>query len=292
MAAAISLLLLVIGSGLHLGRSVGDAEQWCQYVASTPEPSLLFYNRIPKSGSTTMKAIIKRQNRNSFDNVPMPVEFWGQSYATKEAKNKVYDFINRNKHSRGKTVIDGHIQYFDFDARKISIRDNDRMEYMQVMRKCTDRSASNYYYAMYDNNRANAAKRANKYEQYKHDLFGTSDIYKCKRNDTCIVKTPIFQNIGTNIISLYMVGSACGQDCKDSPLGKIEAARTQTAAASGRYVTFGPIERLADYLEMLECVYPSYFKGKSDRVADMTTENDIETCCCRSQQAVLRKTNS
>lgn len=261
-------LLLVWGALMPEAVLANDAAEWCEYVQSTPEPALLFYNRIPKSGSTTMEAVIRRQRKElmEFDYFPAPSKFWDQDFSTGTWPAKLYEYVNGQKQgsSRPMTVIDGHIQYFDFNMMKITKRANNRVEFMQLFRTCVDRAVSHYYFKIYDCIDANKAKHEQRYEKYKQGLFGTVDISACKQNDTCLQNSGVFQRVSTGMIAGYFSGASCAKPC--SQVKKIGAARRNVAATSGRYVTFGPLELLSEYLEMLECVYPTYFSGIIDSV--------------------------
>ena len=36
-----------------------EADSWCRYISSSPEPRLLLYNRVPKAGGSTIRKVLK-----------------------------------------------------------------------------------------------------------------------------------------------------------------------------------------------------------------------------------------
>lgn len=111
-----------------------DARRWCQHISTTPEPSVLFYNRIPKCGSSTMIDIIKRQIKV----MHKPIYYyylssqWWSSYAMNGEKDKLYNYLKirffRDRNAQMRVVV-GHTNFFPFSTRKVG---QDSMEYMQV----------------------------------------------------------------------------------------------------------------------------------------------------------------
>ena len=157
----------------------------------------------------------------------------------------------------------GHIRYFDFDVQKVNPTTKREGEFMQLIRKCADRSISEFYYTHFDSMAANSARKQKRFKEYEIGLFNQSNISWCRQNDECLMSSPLFKKVGQNRIGQYMSSYGCvTNDCL------LKEVRANMIPAIGHYIAVGAIEYMEEYLQMLECVYPTAFRGayRSSRV--------------------------
>lgn len=134
-----------------------DTREWCEAVLSSPEPDLLFYNRIPKCASSTMLdlfRVVARKNSKliAFD---LDKKFWAY-HPTQQLQEKLY--LEVNKHifrPSTKLIFNSHTGYFPFNLS--SVKYQKIVEHTQVVRECETRQVSHFFYDLYD---VMAAKRA------------------------------------------------------------------------------------------------------------------------------------
>jgi hypothetical protein len=161
------------------------------------------------------------------------------------------------------TVAVGHIPYTTFV--KID-KYFGSVEYMQVFRQCESRFVSNW---LYDYNSSVAASRyraRGELDSFHQQLLGTPNVTACIADPSCLRKSPRAKSIPPNMIDFYLAASRCHGEC--SPSERFHQLKSQANLAPGPrgYVTFGVVEHMREYLEMLECAYPNAFAGETRKL--------------------------
>jgi hypothetical protein len=135
------------------------------------------------------------------------------------------------------------------------------MEYMQVFRKCSSRIVSSFYYNLFHSLEARRAKERNKFSNFLSVQLGVpyEKVSECLLDEECVKNSKRYKRYsdGANIMVEYTGGV--------NPKHYLKNSNNQFSTAVHNlfieYTTFGIAEKLAEYIEMLECVYPTIFKG-------------------------------
>ena len=140
-----------------------------------------------------------------------------------------------------------------------------------MIRDCVSRQRSAFFFRLYDISGAALAQKKNEsssYERHVLKLKESESVSECLRSESCL-RRKIQTEEKTNYISTYMADCGSHGGCrklKKASLKKeslmdaesqISSVLNHIKAYSNVYKTFGLIEYLSEYLEMLECVYPS-----------------------------------
>ena len=256
-----------------------DTRLWCRSVQSTPEPNLVFYNRIPKCGSSTMQNLFQKiahtKNVKHIRDViakNLPSPFWSPNPRPK-LQQDIYEFVNSHLVSPDKTILvfNGHIGYFSFNTSLLRGGYSHQLEYTNVIRECERRQRSAFFFRLYDTPGALEAQKKNQTASFLRSVLKLDkleDVSACLRNETCL-RHAIKPDEKANFISTYMADCGHHGGCTapwTSPNRKktmmdeeseVASVLSHIKAYSDVYKTFGLVEYLSEYLEMLECVYPS-----------------------------------
>jgi hypothetical protein len=291
-------------------------EQWCQYLQTYPEePDVLLYPRMPKCGSSTLEEVIATLSKpNNFIAIQTQAEFWKNLDGNLTIKHSFLDLINHSiKHHKKRIVIDGHFEHvffqsddiLSFDGKQRPNHNNKKkrrraMESIQLIRDCTSRSASMFFYELFDNAAAREAKAQKKSKEHlmsslhipphgkKAETFRFED---CLEDYRCVKGYP-FENYHRNGISVI-----CGVECikqVNIRLNLTSAGNMHTSVeyddlsikAKARHIeqhdpaesnqvkgallnsidpefftAIGTLEYMEEYFEMLECAYPTIFRS-------------------------------
>lgn len=221
-------------------------------------PHVLVYNRLEKTGSSTLYSIIDALAvRNNFTHVRLP-EFYNAS----AARAAIGVALRQSQRS----LVSEHFSFPEYTSSS-SQGDLGRVSYMQVVRAPVDRCVSWYHWSRYSwDNPWTAGNRA---------AFGNASLDECLEEGlppphpppTCLNCPPLHQAqsfCGAN-------GGPCFSD--HSPAAATDAAVTATTLSSqeviGRalrhieahYPVVGLTERLEDTLALLEGTFPQFFAG-------------------------------
>jgi hypothetical protein len=230
--------------------------QWCQYVHSTPEPDMIIFNRFMKCGSSTMNLILShlQQAHSSFYFHSQNGVDW-QKQGPKPLYASLQHILRSSNHSR--MVVEGHFSWKDFGDLKVS------MEYIQLLRNCPDRHTSNFFYRLPNHGKA---------------LDPT--LRSCLFDEQCVLANPDIIYMGTDDYSETFCGWPC--DTK-SALDRLHPPGPR------QFSVVGVLEQFRDYLEMLECVYPTIFRGVLDLPHLLNIRENVSGGSNRSLSRVVRK---
>jgi hypothetical protein len=231
------------------------------------EPNLLIYNRIPKCGSSSILEILSQLDRaGSLHLKDIPSKMWG-SYGenttrSQELKHVITASMQLDMPSNT-TVAVGHISYRTFEKVDGYFGE---VEYMQVFRQCESRFISHLLYDYNSSVKASQYRARDELHLWHQQLLGTPNVTACISDPACFRKAPIVRHAERDIIEYYVAANRCGGGC--SPAERFQRLQSQANFAPGpsTYVTFGVVEHMREYLEMLECAYPNAFAGKMRRL--------------------------
>ena len=128
------------------------------------------------------------------------------------------------------------------------------------MRECKSRKHSKFLYGLYDSSDATHAKNANKkeFDRFKEEYLRTNmTATACLKSYECIRGSRKFDR------SDYEIRAVCGSKCKEDNSGdNVKGAYINTYNPYS-YAVIGTLEKMSQFLEMLECAYPTILKGIS-----------------------------
>lgn len=317
------------------------SKSWCDYLQNSDEPDMIIYPRLPKAGSTTMDRLFELLSRkNGYDFISIPSEYWGDSDNFPEIQKyiqlhaKQYFTLKENKNS--KVLIAGHIHRSARLAKHLIkyVRSNSNMEdfnieYIQLMRDCTNRTLSSFYYTLQHCRDAVRASEKGKIDERVRHFFSryiyynsthkitenttideivhqenvhlqksmSFDFNSCLNDPNC-VRSFSFDYSGRNNLN-YLCGRTCIEHVQkhfatdNDRLTKMnEFIRSKTdqdsefltklsgedklalkgfyqeygaylnAVTPDEFTVMGTLEFLPEYLEMLECAYPTILNGE------------------------------
>ena len=298
LQAVVVLLLVLVRSedGAHSDANTwndhmeADTRAWCSSVQSTPEPSLVFYNRIPKCASSTMQALFQAISHHrhpimfnsshlkDIDAFRLGQPMWSIR-PPPAVQQDIYEHINAHLTSPNNTsmlVFDGHISYFPFNTSWLRPTTplETPLEYTNVIRECETRQQSFFFFSLYQSKAATEARKNKKifsFQRHLLQLNDSVDVTTCLTSETCL-RQYIKPSLKAYVNSRYMGDCSRKGGCseQESLLQKqrtdnselfvqreVSSVLNNVKANSGVYKTFGLTEYLTQYLEMLECVYPS-----------------------------------
>ncbi|KAG7672294.1 hypothetical protein Ndes2526B_g06713 [Nannochloris sp. 'desiccata'] len=217
--------------------------------ACTPrDPQVIVYNRIPKAGSTTLISLLSHlAGKNNFTLV-LPTPY----YSHPAARNAVLTALTTGT----RTVICNHFNFPEIlyggsiDASNIN-RNTQQVAYINVMRNPVDRCASFYYYTRYGDR--NKQLKKNTIDQY-----GNFTLDECVNKPYDEIKTCF--NCKSDTQALAFCGRE-GGDCGRATADEILAQAWENVQA---HYFVGITEDLHGTAEMLELLYPSFFRGMTE----------------------------
>jgi hypothetical protein len=247
---------LVIGSHWEKETETNSLHQWCRYIHSTPEPEVIIFNRFMKCGSSTMNSIISRLQKihPSFYFYSQNGVDW-QRAKPDQLYQSLQEVLRASNHSR--MVVEGHFPWKDFGDIKVN------MEYIQLLRNCPDRHTSNFFYRL---------------PNHGKDL--QPQLLSCLLNEKCINEKTDIMYMGTNDYSETFCGGPCNVP---SVLEHIHPP------GLGQFTVVGLLEHFLEYLEMLECVYPSIFRDVLALPKLLQMRENVSGGSNRTQSRVVRQ---
>lgn len=261
MMLSMFVFLLFLGMSLRSVTSkqtddlLDTPENWCKYIKSTPEPSIIFYNRIPKCGSSSMENLFRSmKDKNSMTSWSAGSEYWTDFSRDVTERKKFLDEVASRTRPNATLVIDGHWGQYDFSSSELL---KVKAEYIQLARDCISRRQSAFLYGLYDSRDATLhRKNPSQYEKYKQKYLNTTlASMDCIKSYDCLKNSDTFGNANTEMQYL------CGSRCTHVHHGNRTVGALHNIHSTRHFAVIGILEELEKFLEMLECAYPRSLTG-------------------------------
>lgn len=214
--------------------------------SATPEPepwdTLIIYNRVPKTGSTSFVNMAYDLCRKRRFNV-LHVNVTGNSHVLSMADQ--YRFVNNvtKWRERRPALYHGHFGYIDFQQ----FGSKEQPLYVNILRKPLDRLVSYYYFLRYgDDYRPHLIRK-------KHGDKKTFDECVQLKHADCSLERMWLQ-----------VPFMCGQASACWVPGNAWALQKAKENLVSKYLLVGVTEELTDFVSLLEAALPNFFRGASD----------------------------
>lgn len=231
-------------------RNASAGETLCAYLQANPtEPELIFYNRMPKAGSSTMSALYETlAKRNTFGLWHAPRKFWGEMDKNiREFEENIITELTYYSHY----IVDGHWNQRLFDTSLF----HRNAEYIQLIRDCHGWVISQADYTLLDCEFANNAKKSHTYDDYVKEMLkiNNTDIDACFADYDCLRHSGFLQSPND------FYGCVCGESCSAKYAHKNTV--TPTLNNPDVFIAVGVLSQLEKYLYVLECAYPNILDG-------------------------------
>ncbi len=250
-----------------VSKNASAGETLCAYLRANPsEPELIFYNRMPKAGSSTMEALYNKLSKKyKFGRWQAHKEFWG------EMDHNIDDFEKRvaNLNQLPHYIIDGHWSQRLFNTSLFKRN----AEYIQLIRECRGWVTSKVDYGLFDSTEARKAKSKNKYDEFiKSKLkINHTDIDKCLTDKTCLLHA----NIIPSPDSAYRY--VCDKNCSSKYGFDNGVTSVPTLNNPDTFIVVGVLSQLEKYLYVLECAYPNILRGIRDMYLNQHIHSKISS---------------
>jgi len=201
-----------------------------------------------------------------------PKEYWKDLDLDEKLRKKFISDLNSNKKSKKRLVADGHWYQTTFTLDELK---GNRHENIQLLRECKSRRHSKFFYGLFDSSKSYQAKEKGEkaFNKFKHEYINSPlTIEECLNNYDCLRGSSKFDRNDTEII--FLCGTKCEKELAAST-GILEAERTKhhTSGVDVNYGAFlnvhnpamftaiGALDYMPQYMEMLECAYPTFLDG-------------------------------
>lgn len=243
---------------------------YCKYLQNNPEPAILVYNRMPKTGSSTVDTIFETEvkktnswfnlynNKNSMHLLSLNNTYWSTYYNhTKDVEHLVKRFHPRSKYR----IVAGHFGFPSVEPGSWGVK---RIEYINTARVCVDREKSELFYSLLDSKKARERIRKGQQQSYL-DRVGIGDPIACFHNETCTVNT--LNKFRTGTMNTFYCGNCVERfGYVNATIGSIDRLFNPNAYGGG-FVSIGIMSHMKESFELFKCALPSFFR---DTVSEMT----------------------
>jgi hypothetical protein len=212
------------------------------------DPQVIVYNRIPKAASSTLIYLLSHlAEKNNFTLI-LPTPYYNHPAAR--------DAVLTALATGTRTVVCNHFNFPEIlyggggggiDVTTIN-RYKEQIAYINVMRHPVDRCASYYYYTRYGD-------RSRQLKKDTIDQYGNLTLDECVRKPYNEIKTCF--NCKSDTQALAFCGRE-GGDCSRATADEILEQAWENVQA---HYFVGLTEDLHGTAEMLELLYPSFFRG-------------------------------
>lgn len=222
-------------------------DDYCNYLQSTPEPEVLVYNRIPKTGSSTIDALL--QNSTDAEFFAVGRDYWG--YNIDEKSKEINSIIKEQiRETSKKLTVAGHFSYpTNINNNTLGVKS---IEYINSFRNCADRYISDIFQTLYTSKAADKRIMEHTQEAFVNNFFNNRSRDDCFGDLNCI-KTSLHKFRSVPVIEQYICGknrtSRCVSDKLFQPYG------------SNAFVGIALLEHLPASLHVLKCALPTYFSS-------------------------------
>eukprot|EP01095_Lingulamoeba_sp_RSL-Kostka_P009092 TRINITY_DN310_c3_g1_i1.p1 TRINITY_DN310_c3_g1~~TRINITY_DN310_c3_g1_i1.p1 ORF type:complete len:312 (+),score=64.30 TRINITY_DN310_c3_g1_i1:192-1127(+) len=239
------IILVFIISTINLIDYIGEdnigsyEEKELTQICEEKHPKIIFYNRVPKAGSTSLLILL---NRIFYRNQVTHISSKNFSDYMPE-EDILREYVNSIMDSSGKTFVNRHIYWIDF--REFGY---EKMDYINVVRDPITRIISGFYFRKFGNVTPDFQEKV--WAMPKVELT----FNECIVDEEC-VSYHIKGSFNTQI--KYF----CGQDpiCKSSDIESIYNLAVKHY--NEEYLWVGVLELWDESFQLLEKIVPDFFTG-------------------------------
>jgi hypothetical protein len=244
-----------------------ETRAWCARVQASPEPEVLMYNMIPKTASTSVRTHIEEGGKSN-------VSFFMHDYSIFVHRNSKSDLDSDPKTAQKfKKITIEHLESARNESKKLFVTGHfahhisqlaTTVEAFNTMRDCRARLYSQIQFDLFT---CPNAKNFKKHKPNKTDARSKwaqimmkidTDPIVCSGSVGCLNATYYGGFGGIGYQSRYLAGP----DAVKQHGNLVDAALHNMHSFDyykGGFTYIGITERLEETLEMLECLYPTYF---------------------------------
>jgi hypothetical protein len=212
------------------------------------EPQVIVYNRIPKAGSTTIISLLSHLAKTNNFTLVLPTPYYNHA----SARDAVLTALTTGT----RTIVCNHFNFpeIHYGGSSSTITNSklnlnkQQVAYINVMRNPVDRCASFYYYTRYGD-------RSRQLKKETIDTYGNSTLDDCVRQPYNQIKNCFNCKADTQALAF------CGREDGECRTASSDDILEQAWANVQAHYFVGVTEDLHGTAEMLELLYPSFFKG-------------------------------
>jgi len=232
--------------------SFDDSAVWCKHLSSTPEPPLVVYNRIPKAGGTTMKAIYQDKLHRA-----LGMRGFTNRNNLKDKLLSTFSAILETSKEGTTTIVDGHFRPM-FPVPNAT--------FMNLMRLPKSRVVSNFYYSLYD---SVAAKHSDNgvNKKFLENVTSPALNEKCLKSKNCL---KWLRTACRSQIQFLSTSDSWGEEKTDGTYDKIDIGKI---LSNKNLEVLGFQEEFEKSLDMFECAFPSIFEGARQKLKGIGSKN-------------------
>mmetsp|Transcript_25869 Transcript_25869/g.65216 ORF Transcript_25869/g.65216 Transcript_25869/m.65216 type:complete len:343 (-) Transcript_25869:182-1210(-) len=263
------LVLLLLGP-------ICKAQQESPHRLANPAPPLVYYNRVPKAGSSTVLGLIASlQKQNGFTHVHKLQDFYWDRPGPAANEQAVAELFNTARAAGEPAAYDCHTYFIDFfGSPAVRARlggDVSDVHFINVLRNPSQRMRSLFYYAV--DPVARGGERAEQIQRRRRaDPCGCGDISynECieqAHTTNCSAGTNIATR-GRSAVRHFLTAEDSAAYHKTECTVEARAPLVLKAMANMQlYTVIGLAERMDDTVKLLEARLPAVFRGASHRLA-------------------------
>eukprot|EP00045_Choanoeca_perplexa_P008315 m.76823 g.76823 ORF g.76823 m.76823 type:complete len:297 (+) comp14442_c2_seq5:81-971(+) len=241
---------------LVLGLRVCITQVWNEEACQSRHGPVLVYNKIPKTGSTTLSTLLQRSSRHGFKAVCNQSMHQYNAFTEQQEREAIKDILTTKPTDRP-VAHHQHSRWLDFEKHGYN-----KPLYLNLMRDPVARHTSRYYFLT-----QTLPKRHRHSQPLRRQSHLT--INECfDLSDECWYSS--YLNTLGNLMTAYFCGNHL--DCRNgSTHAALERAKHNLR---NEYTLVGLNERYHDTLRLLEVLLPDYFEGVVARAASMPHQRE------------------
>ncbi|XP_078683851.1 uronyl 2-sulfotransferase-like [Branchiostoma floridae x Branchiostoma belcheri] len=230
----------------------------------------VFYNRMPKSGSNTVKILIRKlKDRNGYGFFEDPT-YLGQSVLYGRNLSNFAKMIHKLPTP---SIYEHHTFYIDFQQLGLQ-----QPAYINLVRDPIEQRISGYYYMRFGRDGQNLTAE---------HMQRRTDEEKSQTFDDCVFNN-LWECNDKSIRSFLLTRFFCGHDAiclKPSQLA-VEKAKENIRR---HYAVVGVLEEFSSFLKVLEGVMPQFFRGAYEMWREIESTEKIEGLKTANKRPVSEK---
>ncbi|CAD6185289.1 unnamed protein product [Caenorhabditis auriculariae] len=202
-------------------------------------PSIVFYNRIPKTGSTTFTNAIAYDlyKQNSFNVLHVNMTKNRQVMSLPDQYRFIFNITSWKE--RLPAFYHGHVAFVDFTRYGVP-----NPVYINIIREPLERLLSHYYFLRYGDNYRIGLKRSR---------AGNNETF-----DECVVRS----GKDCDMKQMWLqIPYFCGHLHYCTEVGNPLALETAKKNVVEKYLLVGTTDRMRDTIALLEQLVPNFFQG-------------------------------